>query len=257
MKTIFYFSSNIPRKKLPNVVNEVMDIVEKHNPETLGVKPFFTILSEQQQQLEAYTEPRISHPLSSVIITDRKQVMDLIQSIQLVSKSVEKANLPVNAEAAAKVLPLIKMHLMKVGQHFTTAAEKQTNSFLVALAENVTVNEAAATIGIGKLTNELKLTFVKLKSNVKLRLADKAARRMVKDSKLEEAIIKAITNLLKAIELAKVQHPTVDYSVVISELNELFISYRTQYRSKKTRNANALIKKETAATSTTTTATVN
>lgn len=257
MNSLFLFSNNIPKNKLPNVVQSVLAIVENNDPESLGVMAFYLLLLEQQHQLEAYTEPRVSHPLTKVIKADRKKALDLINSIRFMAKSVEKANLPANAEMAALVLPLINMHLMKVGQSFTSAVEKKTKSFLVAISEKETIHLAASTLGFGDSTNELKLIFNKLTKNVDTRRVDFAARRMIKGSKLEKSIIKVLTNLLKAIELAKVQHPAVDYSVVISELNELFISYRTLYRSKKTRNANASIKKETVALSSTTTATAN
>ena len=49
--------------EIPDMVKGVVGIVENHNPETLGVKPLFEIVVEQQLQLESLTEPRSSHPL--------------------------------------------------------------------------------------------------------------------------------------------------------------------------------------------------
>jgi hypothetical protein len=117
------------------------------------------------------------------------------------------------------------------------------------------ISQAATTIGIDVYVNELIVVQNRLDTNFDVRLAENAERRIIVDKKLRSSILKALANLIKAIELAQVHVTTVDFTSVVAELNELFVAYRSLVQSRSTRNKNAQLKKETAASSTTTTAT--
>ena len=71
---------------------------------------------------------------------------------------------------------------------------------------------------------------------------------------LKTSIVTALTNLFKSIELARVEHPDVDYMPMINELNQLLVSYHSLIKNRITRSKN-LAKKTTVASSSTTTAT--
>jgi len=244
----------IHNKELVIVVNGVVVIVEKHDPLSMGVKPFFDLLVEQQSQLESFSDKRVSHPLTPFILQDRKRIVELSKAIGIQARAVEKGKATTMSEASFLILPLIKKHLLKIDKINSIETEKLVQSFLTALADSEMLSQAATTIGIGDYIAELKVVKSRLDSNFETRRAENSKRRIIKEKNLKVNILSALTNLLKAIDLAQVHNTAVNYTPVIAELNELFVTYTALVRSRSTRSKNAGIKK-TAASSSTTTAT--
>jgi len=253
---IISFNSNLIRNnEIPAVVNGVVMIVEKYNPSALGVKPLFDLLVEQQSQLDTFTNSRTSHPLSPSIKIDRKRVRELCGAIVTQCRAVEKADISTMSEAAKLILPLVKKYLLNIDKVNSKLAEDKVKNFLIALDKNELTSQASTKISIDLYVGEMKVVQNRLDTNSEVRRTENAEHRVIVDMKLKASILKALNNLMKAIELAKVHTTTVDFTPMIAELNELFIPYRALTRSRSTRNKNAAIKKETAASSTTTTAT--
>jgi hypothetical protein len=255
MKIEFFNLGRIRIKEIPAVVNGVVGIVEKYNPLSLGVKPLFDILVEQQLQLGSLTNSGVGHPLSPTIKQDRKRMRNLCGAIVTQSRAIEKANLPTTSEAAYLILPLVKKYLLNIDKINNKEAENNMKDFLSITSKTELMSQATTAIGIDGYINELKVVENRLNTNFDVRLTENAERRIIVDMKLKSGILKALANLIKAIELAQVHNTTVDFTPMVAELNELFVPYRALIQSRSTRNKNAQIKKETAASSTTTTAT--
>jgi len=255
MKIEFFNSYRIWNREIPAVVNGVVGIVEKYDPLSLGVKPLFDLLVEQQLQLESFTNSRVGHPLSPTIQLDRKRISELCGAIVTQSRAIEKANLTTMSEAANLILPLVKNYLLSIDKINSKLSESNVKSFLSVIGKSELISQAATTIGVDVYVNELIVVQNRLDTNFDVRLAENAERRIIVDKKLRSSILKALANLIKAIELAQVHVTTVDFTSVVAELNELFVAYRSLVQSRSTRNKNAQLKKETAASSTTTTAT--
>jgi len=116
------------------------------------------------------------------------------------------------------------------------------------------LKQAATTTGINEYVDELDVLKKRIELNCATRNADNSARRMKNELNLKPSILSAISNLLKAIDLAQVHNTAVDFTPLIAELNQFFVPFMALTRSRSTRNKNADIKK-TAASSSTTTAT--
>lgn len=257
MKIEFFNSTRIRNKEIPGVINGAITIVEKYDPVSLGIKPLFDLLVEQQLQLGSFTNSRTGHPLSPTIQQDRKRISELCGAIVTQCKAVEKANLPTVSEAANLLLPLVKRYLLNIDKVNSKLSEGNVMNFLSVLDKSELMSQAATTIGINTYVDELKVVQNRLETNFGIRLAENAERRIIVDMKLKSAILKALANLIKAIKLAQVHVTTVDFTPLVAELNELFVPYRSLIQSRSTRSKNAQQKKETAASSPTTTATAS
>ena len=256
MKIFNYYPSRLRVKDISGVVDGAVAIVERHNPVAMGVEPYFTLLVEQQEQQESFANPRVSHPLSDTIKNDRKRIVELCKAIVHQSRTVKSSASETISVAAAVIAPLITMYLMKIDRYIPNV-DTLVKKFLAGMDENELLSTAATTIGIRVNVDELKLVKSRLDVNVSLRRIDIAARIIVQAKMLQGPTIEVLTNLLKAIELAKVIKPTVDFAPMIAQLNVLFDSYNVTSRSRNTRNLNEALINETAATSTTTSATAN
>lgn len=256
MQTFLYYRSLIRVKVFAGVVNGVVGVVEKHDPVAMGIEPYFTLLKEQQKQLPLLTDPFVGHPLTEPINDDRKRIVELSKAIVNQVRIASNGQVAETKAAAALVAPLIVKYLSKIVR-YNSDADTDVSNFLAGIGEYEEMNEAVATVGIRVNVEELRLLKNRLDVNVDKRRVDNAGRRATKDKQLKASIAEALFNTLKAIELAKVKNASVDYTPLISELNELFASYNAIARSRVTRSRNEAIKNETAATSTTTSATAS
>ena len=257
MKTEIFFSpAYLLKGEVPGVVNGVVAIVERRNPVALGVEPFFNLLLEGQSQLTMFSNNAGSHPLTEVILNDRSQVISLANSIELQFRGVEKGKIGVVAGAVLLVKPAVKQ-LVFLYNLSSKIAGTRVDNFLALINADELMRAAATTLGFDMYIGEIKLVKQRIVTNIELRRQDLAKRRISNRPVVKVNVLDAITNLLKAIELAKVQFPATDYLPLITELNELFVPYRAVGRSRSTRNMNEALKNEIAAMSTITSATAN
>lgn len=255
-QTSFFSIYHIRKDELPGVIHTTLEIVQKHDPVVLSIKPFFDLLSEKETQLSQYSEPR-QHPLSKLIDNDRKQRNDLVRAIEYQMNGVEKSKVSALTEAGSLIRPLITKYLNNFRQNNTKTADDKLKNFLSEIAGSTSLSEAAVTLAIQIYLDELTQLQKKLDEKSSKRREDKSTRQISSAIQLKNEIITSFTNLLRAIELAKVQHTGVDYMPLIAELREFLVPYRALNRSRKTRSRNEAIKNETVATSTTTSATAN
>jgi len=253
-KTTFFSVYHIRKDELPGVIHTTLEIVQKHDPVVLSIQPFFDLLSEKETQLSLYSEPR-QHPLTQLIVSERKRRDDLVKAIEYQMNAVEKSKVSSLTEANSLILPLTTKYLTNFRLNNTKTADEKLKNFLSEISGSESLRNAAATISIQIYLDELTELQSKLDEKSGKRREDKSARRITSARDLKAEIITSLTNLLRAIELARVQHVDVDYEPLIAELNEFLVPYRALNRSRATRSKNEAIKNETAAMSSTTSAT--
>ncbi len=245
--TVLFNSGQIRTKEVPGLVNSLLEIVERHDPEAAGVKAFYELLKEQQPQLELLTNPRIRHPLSELLKSERTRANELCAAIITQVNAAKKGKLTTLSSALLVIEPIVQKYLTKNYKSSQREFDKQLNSFLLSIASTESVRNAAKAIGIDVYCTELSAVKVRIDENNVKRSVDYLAQRSIKELKVREAVNQAITNLLRAIELAKVSTKTYNFGPLVTELNLLFTSYRALVRSRSTRRLNNAIKKESAA----------
>lgn len=256
MNIINFSISKLLVDELPEFINRVVEIVEKHGPTTLGVKSFFDTLVGKQLLMGELKAKRVIHPLTDQIIADRKRRIDFIRAIIYQFRAGLNGKSPGMKEAAQLLQPLIVKHLVTVETSNSKKVSGNVDLFLTALTSDEALTLAVTTVGIETPIGELRVFQNLIKTDETRRSKDYSNSRIVREKKIRMNTTNAFTNLIKAIELAMVQNVTVDYSAVVSELNELLVKYRSSIRSRSTANTNA-IKKETVTSSATTTVTAS
>ena len=254
MKINTFNSALIRVQEIPEIVNGVVAIVEKHNPVTLGIEPIYNLLVDNQSQLGLLSVNRTGHPLTGSIRNYRARRNDLGKAIVIQLRAVEKANVSVHQDSVFKLKPLISGLLMKINTVNSKTADSNTGVFLSKLAQSEELRLAATDIGIDSIVEEMKVIQSALESEVTIRLNDQSEQRIIREKELRKSTLKTFSNLMKAIELAMLTSE-VDYTSVVAELNQFLVPYKALTRGRSTRNTNAAIDKETVASSTTTTAT--
>jgi len=115
------------------------------------------------------------------------------------------------------------------------------------------MNAALVTLGLNVYFGELKVCQQSIKQGESLRIEIISVRIKQNTLIAKEKIANAVSNLLDAIELAKVEHTEIDYMPLINELNVLLNSKQTMLKSRVTRSKNSIANKTTTVASSTTT----
>jgi type VI protein secretion system component Hcp len=110
------------------------------------------------------------------------------------------------------------------------------------------MRNAAKALGIEVYITELGVVKSRIDQNNALRSDYLVSQRAVREMQLRKALNKAMSDLQKAIELAKVTNKTFDFGPFDTEIGVLFTFYRSKLRNRSTRRINNVIKKESAAT---------
>jgi hypothetical protein len=257
MKKIVFSISflKIRKQEFPEIINGVIGIVNKYNPEMLFIKGMFNLLLELQSKLVLLTDKSISHPLTKVLNKQRKSRLKLVSAILMQGLAMEKAGVSSMAEAVKLIVPVIKMYFANLSRENQKVVHQEVNNFLLKLHENDALASAASTIGVTVYIDELKVITQSIDANINLRRESNSPRRIVNKALVKTEIIDSFNRLLNSIELARVEHPTLDYMPLISELNEFLVPYQSLVKSRNTLSKNAAKKATTVALSTTTTAT--
>lgn len=252
---IITFNKSLLRiNEIPEVVNGIVEIIEKHNPAVLGIEPIYNLLVESQSQLGLLSLSSKKHPLSGSIKKNRTRRNELAKSIAIQLRAVEKADVAVHRDAVLKLKPLIAGLLMKINVTNSKIADSNAGIFLAKLEQSEELKQAATTIGIDSIINELKVVQNTLEAEMTIRRNDQSEKRIISEKELKKNTLRTISNTLKAIELALLTSE-VDYTSVVAELNQFLVPYKALIRGRVTRNTNAAINKETVVSSATTTTT--
>lgn len=256
MKYIININKNqVQKNELLSLIETTLGIVKKHDPVKLGVEPFYKILLEKNTQIDVYRKSRVKHPLSDLISAERIRRDELIKVLKTQLSGINRVSMTsLNAEYAL-ISPIIAMHLNDYQYNNLFVSRAKVNSLLAEFDKNELLVEAAVKLGLGIYIDELRDLQKKLINSEELRLEENSGFRNIDRDQLRTEIFDALKNMFRSIELAKVQHTDQDFDPLIAELNEFLIQFVTIKKSGITRIKNDAQKKETAALSTTTTAT--
>ncbi len=241
--------------EIPGFIDFIVRVVEKENPEAIGVKIFFDELKNSTAELELLTLPSTGSKYTSLIRKGRTQVRFLCSAIIAQVKASSMANMTEHNNAVFVIDPLITKYLIHVYKSNWTENSKNINSFLLAVQSTEEMKNACETIGIDFNITQLANLKAQLDANIVLRYEEDVERLAVREQDLRKVVLNRVNNLLSAIELAKVTNKTFDFGPLTTAMNEGFSNYQALFRTRKTRNANKVIQKESAAPTTTSVAT--
>lgn len=250
------FISGVHKLELPEILDSVVEIVEKHNPESLGINGMFQLLKAEMPGVkELEVQKSKSTPGVEQLKVQRKRRNDLIGVILNQCKSIEKADVEIHRPSRELVLPILRLHL----KDFVKANAKEKMSYINRLLlelKDANIAKAVTELGMVPYIEELKnvQSAMLVSNSLKKEVITTSKRSELQTVK--KGAFSAFRNLMKAIELASIEHKDKDYSVLVSELNNYLSSESSSIKSRRTRRVNSS-KKETAASTPTSLATAS
>lgn len=256
-KVLVSFSfARVRKSEFPEIMNAVLAIVEKHDPTALSIVGMYNLLLELKPLLDILTVKYDGYPISKEFENQRTMRDKLLSAILSHITAIEKAGVASTAQQAGLAVPYLKRYLKGIIVVNSTVKTGRVDQLLSNLEENVEIKTALTALGLTAYFDGLKTCQQSINQGESHRREILSVRENFNSKNAQVKITYAISNLLNAIELARVEHTDIDYMPLINELNVLLSSKQTMIKSRITRSKNSEANKTTTvASSTTTTAT--
>ncbi|MEI6556184.1 MAG: DUF6261 family protein [Paludibacter sp.] len=233
--------SKVRRPELPEITEEILKSVEKHNPVTLKIAGMYNLLSELRPLLNILAVKYDGYPNSKDVKAQVKMRNTLLSAIRSHMVAIEKANVTTTAQQAKLALPYLKSYLNGIYSDSPIIKSGRVNQMLKGLTDNDEMNDALSALGLAGYMDELRASQQSVNQGESHRKEVLGIRPKFNNKNAKQRVITAIQHLLKAIDLAKMEHTDLDYMPLINELNVVLTNRQSVIRSRSTRNTNSNI----------------
>ena len=230
------------------LVNEVVSIFEKHNPEELRLQDFQTILQAQKEKVKLLINPYGKHQLTEVLARVHEKRLDYASLILMKRNAVLKVDNKEIQELAQTTQWLSNYFLTKLGRKSRNDVTIMLDAFFsnLKMDENTEVLEAFIRLGLNDYLNDLEKTnneFQMLRSE---RSLDIKHRPPIGDVLIEREAQGILRLFFSQVNTYQQTFKEIDYSSFISELNVILTEHSKTIRTRIATNKRRARKKAAA-----------
>ena len=206
-------------------VNQVIKIVDEHDPEALKISDMYNLLVARQPEIDQLNVRYRAHPMTVSIQHLRSlrglHISNILGRLKLVRK--EKGDLDGDVRL---VRTEIDRHFGNFRSSKNEAIKIQkVDKFNTAVEASQELEEALSELGFTSLMNDLRSVHSRIKSNSELRNKSIAARPQTKTNDLQKVVDDSIVNLFTDIRLAMLRNPEINYNPLIADLNKVTLNF--------------------------------
>lgn len=244
--------TRLRRDEFSYLVKQVIKVLRHYEPERLHLTFAFGELQLAYAQLDLLNLPNKKHPISVKVLELREERVYIIQAILMQIKTMEKTS---------KVLAIPQLELLRPIAHeylrpilYRNSNEQTTGigKLFIALDSDAELQALLERLDLTALFEELRRVNQAYFSTGVDRIHT-TERNIVTTAEARARGEKALRNLMKTIDVSQLQHTEIDYSDLISKMNELFTTYAAQVKARTTISKKNKAKKKNAADSQATT----
>ena len=212
--------------EFPEFASDIYKVVEKHNRPELKIDEVFSMLKSAMTEVEKITVSERSHPLTAQLQTLRADIDNNLVALTTLTKGVSKIKVENINAAGLKALPVLRRFISGINRKNFF----QKRKLLLLLFDEINADPdlvtALETLGLKILIDELKRDVTRIGELQSLRRESKSQAERIRNRLAITNASTAISNLFRSIEIAQKFETTVDYSPLISELNQIMADYR-------------------------------
>ena len=226
--------SKVLKLELPELLNDVIRIIEKHNPKHLYLENSLRLLKDQQQQTKLLEVPRKAHPLTAKIQQLREKELQCVGAIVSHMQFIVRVDIDSMRSAASIAKPVVQRFLSGLRKNNESVINQTIKQFLDHLNKHPEVESALSNLGLQPFVDEMrKMNGEKLKL-MSMRIAKPKPR--VNSRLIQKKVQNNLRFMFDAIETLNAYKEKPNYDPLISELNELLTRYATIIHTRKTHN---------------------
>ena len=220
--------SYLLKLELPSLAEEVIRIVDKHDPEALKVQDVFDLLLAQDSNIKLLNNRYGAHPITIKLPPLRtkcyRYAQEIVSRMNFVMKDQE--NNPTDGVLNAHAV--VKDYLFKLSRSKSQRLMLQKlTGFFEVVDRDEEIETTFSELHLTSELNNLRNAYSSLKELLAKRKMLKSEISKVKTDDLSAPIVKSLRDLFKQIEVAAIKHKEVDYEPLFVELNGAIRSLKT------------------------------
>lgn len=228
--------SKLLKLEVPELIEQTVEILSRHNPEKLKLDGIYGILLDQKTEVKQLIDPYGPHPLTKSL--NELHAKRLSYATLIVSKlqNLDKEHFRETLNSVQTVRPLTNFHLAYLGQKKRDAVYQSIHAFFVELDEQPSINEALVSLGLQPYMDGLKQTNIEHEEMWIERFRDKAERPEVNTRQVMRRAQKVLRWFFDQVDSCQSIYNDLDYTQLISELNTVLSKYSRNINTRKTVN---------------------
>ena len=229
--------SRLLKLELPELAEQVIRIVEKHNPEELKIQEVFELLVEEQAQIDNLNARYGVHPLSIKLKPMREKLLLEVSKLKLDLNLASKSTTDLTKDAVIDLQLAIDRHLLKLrSSKNESVMNRKIAQFLHEHSTSQKVQNAVEVLGFTGLIDNIQSAHTVVRELLDERLALTSQRPKESSKEIANYVETALINLFKQIEVAQLKNKLVDYKPLIDELNDALNAFRNSINIREANN---------------------
>lgn len=233
--------SKVLKLELPPLLNDVIRIIEKHNPEHLYLESSVRLLKEKQQLADLLEVPRKAHPLTKEIQHLREKELQCAGAISSHMQFIVRVDIDSMRHASSIASPVVKRFLNGIRKNNDSVTNQIIKQFFDHLKKTPEVENALIDLGLKPFVDELqKVNDEKIKLT-SLRITKPKPR--VNSKLIQKEIQNDIRFVFETIDVHNLYKEKPNYDPLIHELNILLTRYSIIINTRRTHNKKRTVTK--------------
>lgn len=213
--------------ELPELADNVIRVVDKHNPEELQIESIIDLLRAEEPQINLLTSRYGVNPMTAKISLAIDKLLLSVSAINLQLRIVLKESNLETLQHYPVVKHAMDRHLQKLRDSKNyTVINRKVEQFLYEIKLDSELSAAIDALDLTDYTIKLRnaLTYVLYLQDSKEEII---SQRPQESSRVIAApVVFALKNVFKQVELAMVKNTELDYTDLFNELNQVINEYR-------------------------------
>ena len=229
--------TDLLKQELPEFVENVIAVVEKHKPVDLKIKEIFDLLVAQRPNCNFLTQPYGAHPLTAQLSPLRKKRLIYAQRIVYNMGTVMKENEGKLTNAMFNTNIEINRYLHRLDLcKNEVKVVKLLRGFFVEFDSNAIMQEAFEEFALMRDCDSLRSAHNGVNELLLERGGSISGRPSKTRKELSDPIVVVVKDFFMQVRVASVKNTELDYVPLISECNKVISYYRNLINLRKLTN---------------------
>ena len=223
--------------EVPQLAKLVLEIVEKHNPESLLIENVYNDFSLLKPEIESLIVGYGPHPLTPRLNELRQKRILYATSISFQVRGLTKGYIDGSENSVMTAKHAVDLYLYNLRANNEEIINERVDQFMEEIEANVELESAFMDLRLTPYIDELQSVHSTLKEVAAERNASISKRPKGVAPISAKLVCNGLRELFMRINSARLENKELDYTPLISELNEKLIRYKGLIKLRETVNS--------------------
>ncbi|MDD2475970.1 MAG: DUF6261 family protein [Dysgonamonadaceae bacterium] len=212
--------------ELPQFVKQVTACLEKHNPESLKLQDTYELLNDQCDKMKLLVAPYGPHPLTEQIQQLHQKRLRFAAAITMQMNMFRKLDFEESREWVRIAHPVVRIHLNYLRKNNQPVIDRILDIFFKQLKDNPEEQHALEMLGLKYCLDELRSANDEYDKLTTIRLRQISQRPKAVSGDIQKEAQYILRSFFEQINFYQFTYKDVNYTPLISELNNIIVRFR-------------------------------